>query len=61
MGAFSQPAATQSFAYDALNHRTQRSATGIDQRFTFDALNQLTPSAMAANTLQATEHRRNIP
>lgn len=43
----------EAFAYDALNNRTQRTASGIDQRYTFDASNQLTQirDGLAANAL----------
>lgn len=42
VGYFSQPPTTEAFAYDAVFNRTQRTASGIDQRFTFNASNQLT-------------------
>jgi len=41
VGFFTQPVTMETFAYDALDNRTQRTATGVDQRFGFDGANQL--------------------
>jgi RHS repeat-associated protein len=51
VGSFTQPPAIETFAYDALDNRTQRTATGMDQRFGFDAANQLTAIRDGTNSL----------
>lgn len=42
VGVFSRPGGVEGYAYDALDNRTQRTAAGLDQRYIFDAANQLT-------------------
>ena len=42
VGSYTRPSQVEGFAYDPIGNRTQRSAPGIDQRYSYDNANQLT-------------------